>query len=314
LDQHPNPALMQFQPGFMNGFFGSQLERFGNRTPGAGGNALGALQDDAGSESLEEQRVRADAARAKACADGAANVARGDGLAAGGNVLALENASTEEDDGLAHLEAMELAQAAAAKQKADAHLAAKLCKAAGKAKATGAKRPAAKPAGGAKAFWDVGDDAAGAEADAEVEEDAAEEPAKPVLKKPAACRAVGPPPAKVAKLAVVAAVVPKPPPKAWPKAKGPAAKAKGVAPKPAAVATPAAAKTVMHGISFADLLLPAKAKAAVSRGAFTSRAYDTTGSRARSKFGKEDPRVSECRKAAYTAAVAVYERIVPNAD
>ena len=69
-----------------------------------------------------------------------------------------------------------------------------------------------------------------------------------------------------------------------------------------------------HGISFADLVDPINAKSAVSRGAFSSRAYDTTKSRAKSKFGKNDERVSECAKAAYTAAVAVYATHVLDAD
>jgi hypothetical protein len=65
-------------------------------------------------------------------------------------------------------------------------------------------------------------------------------------------------------------------------------------------------KPSLHGISFLDLVHPQAARDAKTRGAFTSRAYDTTKKRAASKFGADDVRVIETSRAAYKLASGVY--------
>ena len=65
-------------------------------------------------------------------------------------------------------------------------------------------------------------------------------------------------------------------------------------------------KPSLHGISFLDLVQPKAACDAKTRGAFTSRAYDTTKKRAASKFGADDFRVIETSRAAYKLASDVY--------
>ena len=65
-------------------------------------------------------------------------------------------------------------------------------------------------------------------------------------------------------------------------------------------------KPSLHGISSLDLVHPQAARDAKTRGAFTSRAYDTTKKRAASKFGADDVRVIETSRAAYMLASDVY--------
>jgi hypothetical protein len=89
-------------------------------------------------------------------------------------------------------------------------------------------------------------------------------------------------------------------------ASAPKAKAKPGAPPPRPLPVASSTRASMHGVSFVDLVQPTAAVAAKSRGAFTSRAYDTTKKRATTKFGKDDVRVLEVSRCAYAYAGDVY--------
>ena len=87
-----------------------------------------------------------------------------------------------------------------------------------------------------------------------------------------------------------------------------AAAAKAAAAKPAAAAP--SHKHRKHGIDYSDLLLPEIARGAKSKGAFTSKAYDTVVVRARTKHGKGDAKIKDAGRSAYADAVLVYDRVV----
>ena len=237
------------------------------------------------------------------------------------------------DEGIARLSLLEAAQLAVAKGKT-----------APKAKSH-AKAGRAGGALDAKPAWDVGDDEAepaaaepkgdgsdvgGSEgAESEVPEEEVTDAEEPVVaRRPAAAAALkaaskpgksasgaapAKPPAKGAvpasKTAGKGKALAKATPAVKPKAKPTAAtKAKGLSPLEPDPDDPNPDKPRLFGVSFADLIDPNDIKKGQSRGAWTSRAYDTTRKRGREKFGKFDERADKVAKKAYRFAGTVYDK------
>jgi hypothetical protein len=128
--------------------------------------------------------------------------------------------------------------------------------------------------------------------------------AQAVAATPPKAKAVAATPQKTKAGKVVAAAPPRAKAVAATPQKVKAVAAAAVPPKGVAVAAPDTSS--LHGISFLDLVHPKAARDAKTRGAYTSRAYDTTKKRAASKFGDDDVRVLETSRAAYKLASDVY--------
>jgi hypothetical protein len=299
------------------------------------GGRVNAMFDDQLRGRRGGQQTHADARDATPITDAGGALGDQPVMANSAELAVGHSGNTGVDDGLAALDAMEKAQIAAAQDRLSAKRAAK----------SGTKR-AAEPS--ATPDWDVGADLY--DDDRESSANDCNESARPKRSRAETANVTAAvTPLRATVKAVTKAIPVKPPakvhkapPKAPPtvpkagKAKNavkPPAKGKVSAitpkaskvsakktkagapgsplpPPPPPLSVAAKRRLSLHGISFADLVQSADAIAAKSKGAYTSKAYDTTKRRGIMKFGKDDVRVLEVSRAAYESASEQYRTVV----